>query len=81
MVNCEGKLLAVGGDLKTVYSSLDQGLTWSAEATYTLPTALVGAAVPAAMTVGQKGMIYLTTSASPAVYYGRLTRYGWAENE
>jgi len=81
VVNCEGKLLAVGGDLKTVYSSLDQGLTWSAEATYTLPTALVGAAVPAAMTVGQKGMIYLTTSASPAVYYGRLTRYGWAENE
>ena len=79
VVNCEGTLLAVGGDLKTIYSSLDQGLTWSAEATYTLPTALVGAAVPAAMTVGQKGMIYLSASDSPIVYYGRLTRYGWAE--
>ena len=81
VVNCEGKLLAIGGDLKTIYSSLDQGLTWSAETTYTLPAALVGASVPAAMTVGQKGMIYLSASASPAVYYGRLTRYGWAENE
>ena len=81
VVNCEGKLLAVGGDLKTIYSSLDQGLTWSAETTYTLPTALVGASVPAAMTMGQKGMIYFSTSASPAVYYGRLTRYGWAEYE
>lgn len=81
VVNCEGKLLAVGGDLKTIYSSLDQGLTWSVETTYTLPTALVGASVPAAMTMGQKGMIYFSTSASPAVYYGRLTRYGWAEYE
>ena len=81
VVNCEGTLLAVGGDLKTVYSSLDQGLTWLVDTTYTLPTALVGAAVPAAMTVGQKGMIYLSASDSPIVYYGRLTRYGWAENE
>ena len=79
VVNCEGTLLAIGGDLKTIYSSRDQGLTWSADTTYTLPTALVGAAVPAAMTVGLKGMIYLSASDSPIVYYGRLTRYGWTE--
>ena len=79
VVNCEGTLLAIGGDLKTIYSSRDQGLTWSADTTYTLPAAVAGTAVPAAMTVGQKGMIYLSASDSPIVYYGRLTRYGWAE--
>ena len=78
VVNCEGTLLAVGGDLKTIYSSRDQGLTWSADTTYTLPAAVAGTAVPTAMTVGQKGMIYLSASDSPIVYYGRLTRYGWA---
>lgn len=80
VVNCEGTLLAIGGDLKTIYSSLDQGLTWSADTTYTLPAVLTGTGASSAMTVGQRGMIYLSTSSSPTLYYGRLTRYGWADN-
>lgn len=81
VISYDNALLALGGDLSTLYSSKDQGLTWFATDSYKLPASLPRRETPFSMVCGNKNMIYITRANDAIVRTGRIARMGWAREE
>ena len=81
MVGYDNGLLALGGDFSTFYYSPDEGLTWTADNSYKLPTTFGRTATPFAMTVDASNFIYISTAASTDTWSARLARLGWTTDQ
>ncbi len=74
VVGYDNGLLALGGDFSTFYYSPDEGLTWTADNSYKLPTTFGRTATPFAMTVDASNFIYISTATSIDTWCARLAR-------
>lgn len=81
VVRYDNGLLALGGDFSAFYYSPDEGLTWTAQSIYDLPTDFGLAASPFAMTVDSSNNIYITKASSPNIWSGRLARTAWTTEQ
>lgn len=81
VVGYDNGLLALGGDFSTFYYSPDEGLTWTADNSYKLPTTFGRTATPFAMTVDASNFIYISTAASTDTWSARLARLGWTTDQ
>ena len=77
----DGGIIATGGDFSKVYFSPDNGLTWSQDTTYTLPTAFGRTATHVTITTDNNNIMYITRDGSDEIWSGRLARLGWAKNQ
>lgn len=77
----DGGIIATGGDFSKVYFSPDNGLTWSQDTTYTLPTAFGRTAAHVTITTDNNNIMYITRDGSDEIWSGRLARLGWAKNQ
>ena len=77
----DGGIIATGGDFSKVYFSPDNGLTWSQDTTYTLPTAFGSTAAHVTITTDNNNIMYITRDGSDEIWSGRLARLGWAKNQ
>ena len=77
----DGGIIATGGDFSKVYFSPDNGLTWSQNSTYTLPTAFGRTAAHVTITTDNNNIMYITRDGSDEIWSGRLARLSWAKNQ
>ncbi len=77
VVGYDNGLLALGGDFSTFYYSPDEGLTWTADDNYTLPTTFGRTATPFAMNVDSSNVIYISKASDGYTWSARLARLGW----
>lgn len=81
VVGYDNGLLALGGDFSAFYYSPDEGLTWTADDSYTLPATFGRTATPFAMTVDSSNVIYISKAAAAETWSARLARLGWTTDQ
>lgn len=74
-------ILATGGDFTKVYYSPDNGLTWSADATYALPTAFGLTESAFGFGVDSNNIMYISKDGSDQIWSGRLNKLGWKKQD
>lgn len=67
-----GELVAIGGKLEAAYISVDNGVTWKPNYTWTLPT--LNPSYPATITADGNGGLWIVNGET--VYYGRANSIG-----
>lgn len=80
LVVYDGKLLATGGTLSKFYVSPDDGLTWSVDTVYDLPSGASVGDEPASLCVTPQGRLWLTQVATDKVWTAQLARTAWKHN-
>lgn len=81
IVSYDNALLALGGDLTTLYSSKDQGVTWITTNSYRLPEKINRQEKPFAMTADSNNNIYITLSGETTIRTARIARLAWEQNK
>lgn len=81
VVAYDNQLFATGGDFSHIYTSPDQGLTWSTDDTYTLPDDFGLSATSFAFGVDSSNILYISKAGSSTIWSGRLARLAWANNQ
>ena len=81
VVAYDNQLFATGGDFSHIYTSPDQGLTWSTDDTYTLPDDFGLSAASFAFGVDSSNILYISKAGSSTIWSGRLARLAWANNQ
>ncbi len=76
LLSYDGKCLAFGGDMKTVYLSSDYGITWRRDSGIRLPKGLAGVDSPVTSVVDADNVIWII--GDNQVWRGRLNRLGFA---
>lgn len=78
LLGYDGKCLAFGGDMKTVYLSSDYGITWRRDSGIRLPRGLAGVETPVTSAVDADNVIWII--GDNQVWRGRLNKLGFATN-
>lgn len=73
----DGKMIALGSDFKSFYSSEDEGLTWFKDTLYSLPTEFGFSSSAFTMTVSADNIIYVIKDGESKMWKGRLARTAW----
>ncbi|MGI6233417.1 MAG: DUF6242 domain-containing protein [Prevotella sp.] len=74
-------LLALGGDFSTFYDSEDEGLVWTSDSIYDLPTEFGLTESEFGMTSTEGHVIYISKANDSKVWSGQLARTAWATEQ
>lgn len=84
----DGAMLATGGSTAdgqgpqaNFYKSLNGGLNWTVDSTYTLPEEFTRADAPVALCVDAQQYVWLISTATGEAWRGRINRLGWRKEQ